>query len=53
MKNKKYTKKVFIFLKLLAAREPHVYQQIFRITAVGDDRITATGDVRITANSDY
>jgi len=31
----------------------HVYQNIFRITAAGDDRITAAGDTRITADSDY
>jgi hypothetical protein len=31
----------------------HIYQNIFRITAEGDDRITAEGDTRITADSDY
>lgn len=31
----------------------HVLQNIYRITAAGDDRITADGDPRITADSDY
>lgn len=52
MKSKKYTKKAFVFLRMFG-RAPHVFEQIFRITAAGDDRITAVGDIRITANSDY
>ena len=34
-------------------RIQHIYQNIFRITADGNDRITAGGDTRITADSDY
>jgi hypothetical protein len=37
----------------LKNRVQHVYQNIFRITANGDNRITANGDTRITASSDY
>ena len=39
--------------RLLFIHFQHVYQNIFRITAVGDDRITADGNTRITADSDY
>jgi len=53
MKNKKYTKKAFIFFKLLHGHFQHVFKILFRITAEGDDRITADGDDRITADSDY
>jgi len=38
---------------MMTRHQQHVYQVIFRITAVGDDRITADGNTRITANSDY
>ena len=38
---------------MLLMRHQHTLQNIFRITAVGDDRITADGDTRITADSDY
>jgi len=52
MKSKKYTKKAYNFYKLINMFH-HVYSNLFRITATGDDRITAIGDTRITANSDY
>lgn len=38
---------------MVLMRHQHTLQNIFRITAVGDDRITADGDTRITADSDY
>jgi len=46
MKNKKYTKRVFIMHTFKA-----YFFKIFRITANGDRRITASGDPRITAES--
>lgn len=52
MKSRKYTKKGLVFLNILGGL-PHVFLQIFRITAVADDRITTASDVRITADSDY
>jgi len=41
------------FVYIINRHAQHIYQNIFRITADGDDRITTDGDIRITADSDY
>lgn len=41
------------YYEMMGKTFQHVYQNLFRITADGDDRITADGITRITANSDY
>lgn len=42
-----------MFFSMIASHLRHVYRNVFRITADGDDRITADGVTRITADSDY
>ncbi len=41
------------YFYMMTSKFQHVFQNIFRIDADGNDRITAVGDVRITADSDY
>jgi len=38
---------------LISGKSQQIFQNIFRITASGDNRITASGETRITADSDY
>jgi len=50
MKSKKYTKKAFVFLKLLSGVTP-IFLRTVRITEIGDTRITEDGFIRVTERS--
>jgi len=42
-----------MYFMMIAKGFQHIFENKFRITAIGDDRITADGNTRITADSDY
>ena len=52
-KAKNFTGSAKAFYFLISNKAQHIYQNIFRITASGNDRITSSGKTRITSKSDY